>query len=704
MCVSDTSWHRAWRHVCLVGLCAVAALACMACSENGADSATRENASGYIETGDLTELRTRRQLRLLIPQRLELGDLPRAGSPPSTMQALAQAFAKEVSLTPVPVYVDARQDLIPFLLEGKGDVIVANLTVTAERQKSVRFTSPVAVVHEQVVTRTDDQKLKGVADLAGRRVAVRRSASYWKTLQDLRKKYPKIELETVPEEVDTETILNRVADGQYDVTIADSNLVEAVQTYRTDLHIAFDLRRNRLIAWAVRPDAKQLRTALDRFLSNAAVAAPRPAVYHEDLPALKSKRKVLRVLTRNSPATYFIWRGQLMGFEYDLIEDFAKQHDLRIEMIVPPNWGDLIPWLKQGRGDVIAASMTILPERQKQGVAFSQPYNYVSEMLVARKKDKVASLDDLTARTIVASPSSSYWQTLTRLRKQIAFVLQPAPESMATSEIIAKVAAGEYDLTVADSNLVDLELTWRNDIKAPFALGERVAIGWAVARHTPKLLEAINNYFEKTYRGTFYNLTYQKYFKNTRAVRGHVKFRAAKTGQLSPYDDAVRRFSKRYGFDWRLITAQMYQESRFNPNARSWAGARGLMQVMPRTARELGFANISNPAAGIHAGVKYLSWLRDQFETEVPNAERNWFSLAAYNAGWGHVWDARELASQFGLDRDRWFGHVERAMLALSNPKYYRSARYGYVQGSQPVDYVHAIRTRYEAYTRAAGL
>lgn len=704
MRVSDTSLHPARRQASLAGLCAVAALACMGCSEKGADSAVRGNAAGYVETGDLAELKTHRQLRLLIPQRLELGDLPRAGSPPSEMQALAQAFAKEVGLAPVPVYVDARHDLIPFLLEGKGDVIVANLTVTPERQKRVGFTSPVAVVHEQVVTRASDQKLKGVADLAGRRVAVRRSSSYWRTLAALRKKYPKIELETVPEEVDTETILNRVADAEYDVTVADSNLVESVQAYRTDLRVAFDLQRNRLIAWAVRPDARQLRTALDRFLGNAALAAPRPAVYHEDLPTLKSKRKVLRVLTRNSPATYFIWRGQLMGFEYDLVQDFAKQQDLRIEMIVPPNWGDLIPWLKQGKGDVIAASMTILPQRQKQGVAFSRPYNYVSEMLVARKKDTAASIDDLAARTIVVSPSSSYWQTLTHLRRQVAFVLKPAPESMATSEIIAKVAAGEYDLTVADSNLVDLELTWRNDIKAVFALGEPVAIGWAVARRTPKLLKAIDTYFEKTYRSTFYNVTYQKYFKDTRMVRGHVKFRAAKTGQLSPYDDAVRRYAKRYGFDWRLITAQMYQESRFNPNARSWAGARGLMQVMPRTARELGFANISDPATGIHAGVKYLSWLRDQFETKVPDTERNWFSLAAYNAGWGHVWDARELASQIGLDRDRWFDHVERAMLMLSNPKYYRGARYGYVQGSQPADYVHDIRTRYEAYTRAAGL
>jgi membrane-bound lytic murein transglycosylase F len=688
-------------------LWATAAIALASCNESpvpGSQTGEPTADTSYIETGDLPQIRKHRKLRLLRPQTLEIGDLPRVGQADRVFEEMAQAFAREMQLEPMPIYVASRADLIPFLLEGKGDVIVANLTVTPDRKRRVAFTAPVTVVHEQVVTRASDDRLTKPADLAGRRVALRKSSSFWPRLQALKKRYPKIALEVVPEDIDTEAILLRVASGEYDVTVADSNLVEKVLAYRKELKVAFDLSRNSLISWAVRPKATKLRAALDQFLSTTTVAQPRPTVYHDDLPALK-ERQVLRVLTRNNPATYFVWRGELMGFEYDLIREFAKEQGLTVEMIVPPTWSDLIPWLKQGRGDVIAASMTITKERTKQGIFFSAPYNYVKEMLVARKKDTVSSVQDLNGRTIVVSPTTSYWQTLQTMKRMGAtFIPEAAPEDLTTSEIIARVAKGEYDLTVADSHLLDLELTWRTDIKGAFALTAPVPHGWAVLLRKPKLIKAINGFIKKTYRGTVYNLTYQKYFKSPRTIRRHIKYEAKKTGQLSPYDQHVRKYARRYGFDWRLITAQMFQESRFDPKARSWAGARGLLQVMPRTGRELGLTNLTDPPTGIHAGVKYLAWLRDRFETQVPDVERTWFSLAAYNAGWGHVWDARELARQIGLNHNRWFDHVERAMLLLSKPKYYERARHGFVRGGQPVEYVQKIRSRYEAYTRVIGL
>jgi len=151
-------------------------------------------------------------------------------------------------------------------------------------------------------------------------------------------------------------------------------------------------------------------------------------------------------------------------------------------------------------------------------------------------------------------------------------------------------------------------------------------------------------------------------------------------------------------FDWRLITAQMYQESRFNPKARSHVGAVGLMQVMPRTARELGYKLPFSDAKGIEAGVNYLAWCRDRFDATLPPQERLWFSLAAYNAGAGHVFDARRLAKQQGLNPDIWFDNVEQAMLLLSQRKYYHHARFGYVRGGEPVNYVRQIRKRYRAY------
>ena len=162
----------------------------------------------------------------------------------------------------------------------------------------------------------------------------------------------------------------------------------------------------------------------------------------------------------------------------------------------------------------------------------------------------------------------------------------------------------------------------------------------------------------------------------------------------------MKKYAREYGFDWRLLVAQMYQESRFNPKAKSWVGARGLMQVMPRTAKELGFKNLQDPDTGIHAGVKYLKWVRERFEPELDVRDRMWFTLAAYNAGQGHVKDARRLARRKGWNPNRWFDNVEKAMLLLSKRKYARRARHGYVRGREPVNYVRDIRNRFIAYQR----
>jgi membrane-bound lytic murein transglycosylase F len=142
----------------------------------------------------------------------------------------------------------------------------------------------------------------------------------------------------------------------------------------------------------------------------------------------------------------------------------------------------------------------------------------------------------------------------------------------------------------------------------------------------------------------------------------------------------------------------MYQESRFNPKAKSHMGAKGLMQLMPRTAKAMGVENTADPDSNILGGVKYLDWLRDRFDSELPISDRLWFTLASYNAGHGHVYDARRLAQQLGHDPDRWFGHTEKAMLLLSQKKYAKNARFGFVNGTEPVNYVRDIRQRFEAY------
>jgi membrane-bound lytic murein transglycosylase F len=193
-----------------------------------------------------------------------------------------------------------------------------------------------------------------------------------------------------------------------------------------------------------------------------------------------------------------------------------------------------------------------------------------------------------------------------------------------------------------------------------------------------------------------------KYFKNQRHMRAATsEDRSDQAGRLSPYDPLVKKYATMYEFDWRLVTAQMFQESRFDPTARSWAGALGLMQVMPRTARELGVGDVRQPEQGIHAGVKLLARYSAMYrEPEIDEQDRLRFGLAAYNCGPGHVADGRRLAADLKLDPARWFGHVEKAMPLLAKPRFARTARHGYCRCSEPVKYVSGIQSRYESYSK----
>ena len=360
---------------------------------------------------------------------------------------------------------------------------------------------------------------------------------------------------------------------------------------------------------------------------------------------------------------------------------------------------NLIDWLLDGRGDVIAASMTITDDRRARGVAFSRPYLHVAETVVARHDDPIGTVEELSGRTVVVRTKTSYRKSLERLvERGIDITLRPPAEPLGTDEIISRVADGEYDLTVADRHIVYVECAWRSDVRPAFALGEPVALGWAMRQSDVELKRVVDEYFDQEYRGEFFNVLCQRYFAPAERSPRHWEARSADA--LSPFDDAVRRIATPLDFDWRLIVAQMPQESRFDPQARSPRGAMGLMQLLPRTAAQLGFEHLETPEVAIEAGVLYLAWLRNRFDDDLDEWDRTWFTLASYNAGYGHVRDARKLAGDLQMDPNRWFGHVEQAMLLLSRPEYARQARHGYVRGVEPVTYVMEIRDRFHAYKR----
>lgn len=655
----------------------------------------------YPLFGDLGDILQRGVLRVVQPDFETSGYFARAGRPSEQDRDLLTRFAEAEKLKIEWIVAPPGTSLTQIVAEGHADIAAANITVTPDRKKRVAFTVPLGQVREVLVTRKGDKRLGSLAGLNGRTVVVKRTSTYWATAAGYQSHYPKMKIVEAPAELSTFDILERVASGEYDLTIADDNLFTVVQAYQPLLHRRFTLTGERAVAWAVRLGSDQLLEALDRFLHDTQLSRPVRATLTGDLPEIR-KRQVLRVLTRNDPVTYFLWRGELVGFEYDLVRRLAADLGLRVEMIVAPSQAELIPWLKEGRGDLIAASLTITEERARQGIRFSRPYLSVAERLVGRAGEKdISALKEIRKRRVIAHRSSAYWPRLEKLREEAGFELVAASKSNSTREMIDWVAEGKYDFTVADSHILESELAWRSDVRAVYTLSDSAKLGWALRAADTKLKAAVDGFLAREYRGLYYNITRDKYFgaRQTGELRG--RLRVEPGSRLSPYDDLIRKYAEQYDFDWRLIAAQMYRESRFNPKARSFAGAYGLMQLMPRTAQSLGIRKTEEPEGSIHAGVKYLASLRDRLPRELPLTDRMWFALASYNAGHGHVTDARTLARQRGLHPDRWFGHVEQTMLLLSRPEFSAKARHGYVRGSEPVGYVREIRDYHQAYVQA---
>ena len=652
---------------------------------------------------DLSEIQWGRAFRVLVP-----GDLLVKTLTPIEQQAhrveinLIERFAEKHYLVPLFVPVDRREDFIPMLLAGHGNVIAANLRVTPKRKEIIAFSEPIHTVREQLVVRAGD-KIRAAADLHKREIAVRERSSFWNVIEEVRKRQPEIGVKLLPEKTSEDDILRGVLEGRYDMAAVDVTALHQEPEAWHSLKIVPGLFEDDAIAWGVHPDSLDLLEALNHFLRKEQLARRPQTIYKADFTGIK-QRKVLRVLTRNNATTYFIWRGKLMGFEYDLLKKFADEHKLQLDMIIPASRDQLIPTLLWGGGDVVAASLTISDERRSYGIEFTRPYNVVSEVLVARGDDPITHVSQLEGRTLWVRRSSSYWSTLNNLREKsnIGFILKAAPEDLETEEIIDRVGKGEYDMTLSDSHILDVALTWRDDVRAVFELKRNVNHGWAVRSGDVELLGALNEFLEREYKQLHYNVVYEKYFSSPKRIKSLVKYRAdgLQGAALSPYDEIVRKYADQYGFDWSLIVAVMYRESRFDKNARSWAGARGVMQVMPVTAKRFGITDLHDPEKGILAGIRTLSWIYSRFEPELPVKERTWFTLASYNAGLGHVFDARALAREQGLDPNKWFDNVEKAMLLLSRPVHYRNATYGYVRGIEPVTYVRDIRKLYNAYSQ----
>lgn len=435
-----------------------------------------------------------------------------------------------------------------------------------------------------------------------------------------------------------------------------------------------------------------------------------------DLAAIR-ERGVLRGIAIYNSTGYFLYRGEPMGFEYELLRHYANYLDVELEMVVANNVNELFDLLNSGKGDIIASGLTVT-EPRKDIVSFTDYYYVTHQVLVQRMPDNwrrlprykidrqlVSDVIELIGDTVRVHERSSYFERLQNLEQEIGGVIHidTAVGVANSDDLIQDVVNGDAKYTVADYNIAAMNKTYYPilDIETPISFSQRIA--WAVRKNSPALQQETNKWLAQMRKRDLFYVIYNKYFKNKKSYRRRVEsdLFSRSSGLISPYDSLIQQYADSIQWDWRLLASQMYQESRFDPQAKSWAGAQGLMQIMPATGRDLGLKNPADPEQSIKAGVRYLDKRWENFDEIEDSIQRIKFVLAAYNCGLGHVQDARRLTEKYGKNPDKWDNNVEIYLRRLSRLKYYNDpvVRYGYVRGEEPYLYVKDIFRRYHHYS-----
>jgi len=408
----------------------------------------------------------------------------------------------------------------------------------------------------------------------------------------------------------------------------------------------------------------------------------------------------LKVITGSSPSGYYVYGSPSMGFDYELAREFTEQLGVRLRVVPCGSWEEMLTALYSRRGDLIAAGTEMTPSRIRQA-AFSNAYQQVQQHLVShRSRAPITHLQDLAGKTVDVSRGSAQHEQLERLKRQGIDVIIRAHDNIPDSLLIQRVARGEIDFTVANSNIALMSRRYYPSASMKAISHDAVPLGWALRPEDRSLLLRVNAFFRSIVESGRLNDIYEKYhweigdFDYLDLKAFHERMRS----RLPRYRPFIKDAARKYGFDWCLIAAQAYRESHLDPLARGAYDAQGLMQIRPATGRSVKLADPFDPVANIKAGVQYLRWLYDLYDG-VQEDERRLMALAAYNIGPGHVQDARRLASRMGLDPNRWES-LASTLLLLRDRKYYQDTEQGFCRGDITVAYVKHILIYYDILKR----
>jgi len=448
-----------------------------------------------------------------------------------------------------------------------------------------------------------------------------------------------------------------------------------------------------------------------------------------DLDAIAATRTLKVLFTFNSTG-YFIYRGQTMGYEYELLNLFAHDSNLRLTPVVIRDSKVLFEKLNDGDGDIVAAALAATTNQSEVAMTDSL---YSTAPVVVQRADRppeagatpavatavareqrettpqtiqvrarlINTPRELAGQRVHMPRTSPYLGQLLELNNELTNDIEIVQVDESSDKLIQRLAEGQIGYTVAADNFAALKAGEYTNLIIKPAIGPPQPIVWAVRRNAPVLLKALNDWLALKRKSGLMAGLYRKYFLDRRGFLQRTKseYLTGETGTLSAYDPWFRQYASVPGWDWRLVAAQAYQESHFNPRARSWAGAIGLMQIMPMTARQMRI-NPADPRQSIEGACRYLWQLDDIWRTSIDSeSERIKFILGSYNVGLGHVQDAVRLAEKHG-DNPRAWDDVGYWLIRKSSRAVYNDpvVKHGFARGTEPVAYVDAILSQFANY------
>ncbi|WP_372949611.1 transglycosylase SLT domain-containing protein [Mariniphaga sp.] len=431
----------------------------------------------------------------------------------------------------------------------------------------------------------------------------------------------------------------------------------------------------------------------------------------DELSVLKRIQEtgILKVVIDYNSTNYFVYRGKPMGYQYELILALCEDLEVKPEITVSNNMAETFEGLNTGRFDLVAKNLTVTRAR-KQEIAFTKPLKQTRQVIVQRKVSKqnpdsvfLNSTLELAGKKIHVQQNTTYYRRLAHLSEEIGQPIEIVEDSVnGVEQLVAMVARGEINYTVCDENVALLNQSYYPNLDVSLKISFPQNIAWAVKKDAHDWKEFLDRWIVQFKKTSEYRQIYNQYFESPRtAGRFNSGFHSISGGKISVYDPIVKELAAKHGWDWRLISSIMYHESRFDPEAESWGGAYGLMQLMPATAESLGVDSILDPRQNIEGGILLLNWLDEQFSSTIPDStNRIKLVLASYNIGLGHVKDAQRLAKKNGKNSHVWENNVDYYLRNKSSETYFKDpvVKWGYARGEEAYNFVYRVIGNYEHY------